>query len=407
MTIPVADVVATASSGAAACLSGWMLVAGLGAKSLPGCGAGSACDEIAKSRWSKWGRLPVAGLGAGFYLLIAGLSITSSSVPWLKDATLCSMAFVAIGATIWFTAIQILLRRLCGYCVATHLCATIAAVEILRTVRPWRHEAFAAECFAAAIALGILIAGQILLRPRSYAVIAPTAEASTHLTAEQTKKSSTTTQQQIVAARNLSFLRGKVQLNTADYPLIGSQDATFSVALLFDFTCEQCHHLYKLLFEAVKQSHGNLVVVLLPVPLHKSCNPTVKCDQPEHKIRCSYTRLNWALWHTDRQLHQQWLEFFNSDTAPLPYGTALIKARELADLSQFEFKGPDARLDANIAVTVNLYKAAGIPDLPTLLLPVGMLRGRVEDVKQLQELLQKHISKSLFAKTAAGSAAIS
>ena len=58
---------AAALSAVALAMSIVMVWQGSGKKSLPGCKAGSSCDEVTASRWSKVGRLPVAFAGALVY----------------------------------------------------------------------------------------------------------------------------------------------------------------------------------------------------------------------------------------------------------------------------------------------------------------------------------------------------
>jgi hypothetical protein len=74
----------------------------------------------------------------------------------------------------------------------------------------------------------------------------------------------------------------------------------------------------------------------------------------------------------------------------------VIKARELVDISQFQLHESDARLDAGITASVAVYSSTGLPDTPALLLPIGMLRGRVPDLKTLRELLMKHVSSKVL-----------
>ncbi len=45
---------------------------------LPGCGTGSACDEVTSSRWARWGPVPVAGPGLVVYLLLILASVLAS-----------------------------------------------------------------------------------------------------------------------------------------------------------------------------------------------------------------------------------------------------------------------------------------------------------------------------------------
>jgi hypothetical protein len=251
--------------------------------------------------------------------------------------------------------------------------------------------------------MALLIGGQIVLPSRRYSVtVVP--EPLPKIVAIETLEPVVSIPGPIVlhtiasptAARRLRFLRGNVEVDTDAFPIIGSLDPSEVVAFLFDYTCAECHHLHRLLLQTVEQSAGGLSVVMIPIPIHRSCNPAVECDQPEYKISCAYTRLGWAVWSAGADVYAQWLDFLAAEEDPKPFGLALIKAKELADIGRYEFKEPNPALDTKIAMAVEIYRHARAPKLPTLLLPVGMLRGHVPDLDVLQQLLRKHVSNSLF-----------
>src|SRR5271154_3855897 len=103
--------------GIAFLLSAWMLFHAKGG--LPGCGGGSACDAVTRSRWARWGPVPVAGMGAGFYLLMLLLFCCLTlnvAAQWRPTgwAILATLAFIAIGAAGWFLGLTaFVLRKLC------------------------------------------------------------------------------------------------------------------------------------------------------------------------------------------------------------------------------------------------------------------------------------------------------
>jgi uncharacterized membrane protein len=99
-------------------ISGRMIVQTKGS-TLPGCGGGSGCDAVTRSRWARFGPIPVAAVGAALYALMIlvaiSISISASSefliVAW---RLMVALAVVTAFAGLWFSAIQLfVLRRFC------------------------------------------------------------------------------------------------------------------------------------------------------------------------------------------------------------------------------------------------------------------------------------------------------
>lgn len=79
-------------------------------------------------------------------------------------------------------------------------------------------------------------------------------------------------------------------------------------------------------------------------------------------------------WIADSAKYDAWDRFMAESEESQPFGLALIKARELVDLSRFKINESDVVLDGRIAEGIGLYQAAGMPAVPSLVLPGGVLR---------------------------------
>jgi uncharacterized membrane protein len=101
-------------SATATMLSGWMWRSSAGSRSLPGCGVESSCAAVTRSRWAKWGPVPVTSLGMLLFVAIftAALCSLFSATGWV---VLECLAFAACGAAGWFLLLQALvIRRFCA-----------------------------------------------------------------------------------------------------------------------------------------------------------------------------------------------------------------------------------------------------------------------------------------------------
>lgn len=336
--------VSSATSATAAAISGWMFMGSRGAKGLPGCAAGSGCDVVTRGRWSRLGRVPVSGIGFAVYSAMLMVSLVQHlqlprSLVSAAGAIDVPVALMVIGAAIWFVGLQLLvIRRLCPYCMAIQTCGVIAGCTVL-TQGDWWHASTAPTQIAIALAgLAVLIGGQLLLKPKTFAVISSEVPAAAKAPAAQerlTEAQATSPDSQrpsadpipkVLTNRRIRLRSGKVIANIDDFPLLGPPDAEHIIAWLFDFTCEECHHLHRLLLKAVDRYAGRLAVLAIPVPLHAGCNPTVKCRLPERVHSCAYARLDWAMWTAGR--HAEWDRFVAEEAQIKPFGLALLKAKD-------------------------------------------------------------------------------
>jgi hypothetical protein len=130
---------------------------------------------------------------------------------------------------------------------------------------------------------------------------------------------------------------------------------------------------------------------VVPVPIHRDCNPTVTCHKPEQVYSCAFARLSWALWLSDPGKHRIWDRYLAESEELQPFGVALAKANELCDISGFGIRQEDAVLNARIASGVKISAVTGKAKVPALMLDQGILHGHVQDLAALVQLLEPHL----------------
>lgn len=382
----------------AAGLSGWMFIGSLGSSGLPGCGAGSACDAVTKGRWGRWGRFPVAGMGVGLYVFFFAVELWQCGMPatsnaQLRSALLQTLALLAAGAALWFIALQsIVIRRLCAYCMAIHICGLLAAFLILYLRSTSVSNVVGAPLAIAGAGLAILIGGQILLTPKTYDIIPPSPPVSQE--PPNPIEIPTPSPPRAVQPSNggmCSLHGGRVKLDSSRFPHIGPADAPYAIGFLMDYTCSECHHLHRLLYEAIDHYAGQLAVIPILVPLNKVCNPAIDCPRQENPQACAYARLSLAVWNSGPAGYEEWDRYMAAEQETQPFGLALAKAKAINNIDNFQMRESDAVLDPQIAECIAIYKAAGKPKLPCLLLTNGALVGRVPSKESLLQLLDKHL----------------
>lgn len=357
-------------------------------RSLPGCGTHSECHAVLASRWSRWGPIPVTGTGVVLYTVAVGAAICFQVRHGQIAAQLLGGSIVtATVAALWFLALQAwVIRKFCRQCVLIHLGALmscliwIVAWQGPATLHPWTGVT------AGAVSLGWIV-GQALLKPKLVAIDVVASHSSDDLRPLPNIELAASDPRPPVATVFLNG--GSVELNPADWPVLGSPLSGKFVAWLFDYTCDECHQAHRLLRDAVDLFEGRLAVLMIPTPMHPACNPTASCRDGSRADGCGWARLCHQVWQTDPQRFAEW----DRRISELPAGTTLVKGIGLTRTIIPAALSPDARplIEQRLADAIRVFHQGRANTLPALLLPGGVLRGRVASAAELRSMIRKHL----------------
>jgi uncharacterized membrane protein len=114
----------------------WVKLAGL----TPFCGSSHACDTVNTSIYSEFAGIPIAVLGLGAYLLLAGLLLLEDRLPVVSawgPVTVFGLALTGSLYSVYLTYVELyILHAVCPYCVVSAVCIVgILVLAILRLVR--------------------------------------------------------------------------------------------------------------------------------------------------------------------------------------------------------------------------------------------------------------------------------
>lgn len=345
-------------------LSGFLSWHTLTGGSMIGCGGGGPCDDVLNSRWSTLaGVLPVSGLAASAYLAMLLCSIAigpdnAAPVRHLAWAALQVLAGAAVGSAIWFTIVQKwIIGAFCPYCMTTHVTGVLLMAFVV-----WRSLRRSSDSAAAPVDPAMSSRGSVIGRIAIGLFLAGI------LAAAQVKLTPAVTYRGGGANDKLSA----VDAHAA--PLVGSPDARYVVALLFDYKCPHCQQLHLMLGEAVRRYDGKLAFALCPAPLNRQCNPYVPRDVDEFKDSCELARVALAVWLADRaafSVFDDWMYSFESGDRwrPRTLEAAKAKAIELVGPAKFDAAVNDPRIGRYLETSVHLYGetmqngAGGVPKL--------------------------------------------
>ncbi len=364
-----------------------------------GCGGGSSCDDLLKSRWSTVGGvLPVSGLAAGAYLamLVASLCIgsgTETSVRRLAWRALLVLAGAAAGSAVWFMLVQKwLVGAFCPYCMATHAIALLLAILVIwraptqlrSAAAATRQKGFSPPTSPGPVAspwpwlapallgvglAGILAACQIGFAPPA---LNRTGESPHDLPA----------------------------MDPHRVPLVGSPEAPYVVKLLFDYECPHCQQLHFMLTETIRSYGGKLAFALCPAPLNRQCNPYIPHDVDEFKDSCELTRIALAVWLAKREAFpafDNWMFTYESGDRwhPRSLDAAKAKAVELIGPANFIRASAEPWINQYIQDCVRIFGNTlqnGTGAIPKLIFGSRWVVPEPHDANELVSILQNRLT---------------
>ena len=171
-------------------------------------------------------------------------------------------------------------------------------------------------------------------------------------------------------------------------PHLGEVDADHVLVKYFDYTCEACLGMHEFLEELMLKYPGKLAVIVLPVPLERSCNPHLPLGIKDHPNACKLAMLSLKVWRADRD---QFAEFHRAlfDCHDQPYEVAEALAYSLVEparLDAVDQTWVKALMDQNIADYASFVHET--PVMPKLLIKGNLiLHGKTKDSNTLDVLL--------------------
>ncbi len=372
---------------AAAGMSMWLTVEKFAGRinSLAGCGAGSGCANVLGSKWSVvFGVFPVSLFSLVLYIaVLASLWMDGSRVRWFRVLA----AWMFLGAAVWFTALQLfVLHVICPYCMTMHGLGVVLGVLILCMEYKERGVAgrFVLPLLLAVVMVAALAAVQYLgSEPASYRVddvtgVSDSSDGDAH---------------SLGAGRAVLFFGGKKSYRVNELPRIGSAEAEYVVVEYFDYTCEACGEMRGYLDEVVKKHPGEIAVIVLPVPLNRSCNAHLPKGMEDHENACELARLALRVWRADRTKFPEfhtWL--FEYHTQPIEVAEAMAYSL----VGEEKMAGVDeVWVDALLRQNVEDYKVfvQTTPVMPKLLIKGSkMIQGKPRDVESLERVLNEYLN---------------
>lgn len=156
--------------------------------------------------------------------------------------------------------------------------------------------------------------------------------------------------------RVVTLLGGQLSLDVADYPLIGSPDAPHIVVELISYDCPHCRKMHHVMEKARRRYGDEVAVVVLPVPLERSCNKYVKRISAEHRNSCTLAKYAMAVAAVDPSAFKQFHDWLMADEKKIPSVEQVIsKANRLVDSDRLREVKNSPRLKEEMNHNIELF----------------------------------------------------
>jgi uncharacterized membrane protein len=345
----------------------------------------------AGSRWAS-----VFGISVTIPALVAYLGLLAASVPagssqpstravgWFVMALLAGIIGVA---AVWFVALQaFVLKTWCPWCLAEHGVGLLLAVLIFATfprdvsLVPGvsRRLSLVACVMLGLFGVGLLAAGQALgPAPKSTLIRLP---------------SDRNADSGPGPGRQISVLNGSLPLVVADEPVLGDPQAKHLVVILFDYCCPHCRETHGHLLDGMTKYPNQYALVLLPMPLDKSCNVHVEETEPRFQDACELARLALAVWKADRMKFAEFDRRLFEPEQPRPLAEARAKAVSLIGQENLAAALRDPEIEKTLQRNIAAYDRSTAGRIPVILSPeFATIVGRPADAEELFGILETEL----------------
>jgi uncharacterized membrane protein len=275
---------------------------------IAGCGGGSACDELLRSRWADVLGIPVTAFGLLVYVGVM-LGFTDRCRRMLP-----SFLGAIAGAAGWFIVIQwFVIGRFCPWCMAAH--AVGLTIGVMGWHQQWWDED--ADCplrvyGGSAVLTVIAISLSQFLGPAAVTHRVDTLQTAKPVLGEVSGTAGVPSARSMTRihafgnGRKATFEGGKRVYDVDSLPHLGPTEAKRVMVKYFDYPCPACRTMDGFLGSLMAKHPDDICVVLLPVPMERSCNHALGGKEAQHPGSCEITQIALALWRIKPEAFPAW-----------------------------------------------------------------------------------------------------
>jgi uncharacterized membrane protein len=200
--------------------------------------------------------------------------------------------------------------------------------------------------------------------------------------------------------RILKLLGGKLTLDVADEPVIGSPDAPHVVVEMISYDCPHCRKTNRLMKKALARYRDEVALVVLILPLEARCNKLITDPAASHADACATARMALALSKLNPALFPRFHDFLmgGDEKRPPTLADILVQAYKMGEREKLGEIRDSKEVAQQIEGYVNLFgtlrkQNAGDKNfgLPLQILGDHVVSGGVEKVEDIYKAWEQHL----------------
>ncbi len=191
--------------------------------------------------------------------------------------------------------------------------------------------------------------------------------------------------------RTVRLLRGRIRLDLNEQIMLGSPDAPYLIAEMFDYGCHHCRRLHGHVKKAQQRYGDQLAIVLLPVPFSAECNRFIKSTKKGHRASCEYARLADAVWRTRPAEVQGFHDWMFTGSHPPDVIEARRRAKRLVGADTLSEALTDPTYERRCRARVETFGICGQGKIPKLVVGNKVASGGVLYTIDLFDLLEDNL----------------
>lgn len=253
------------------------------------------CSKVELSSWSKVGGVPLAAVGAGFYISLAMTGFVAGAEVGLSAAAVAGLLLIPLSIGLFVVA-KFLVGSLCLFCLGTYLCNFgISIVPLLdgggAVIDRYKLHMRRLRRFGELRQLPI--AGIVVCTGLS-SILISTLGMNAFVGVGEQRKELSEFRKEGVLDELLALPKAEVSLSLEggeqdkDF-FLGPTSAAVEIVEFADFECPACQYSYGMFRRLVVEYRPHVRFVFKNYPLDKACNSSIKREF--HKFSCAAAQL--------------------------------------------------------------------------------------------------------------------
>jgi hypothetical protein len=199
--------------------------------------------------------------------------------------------------------------------------------------------------------------------------------------------------------RKLKFLGGKLMLDTYNQPIIGSPEAPHVVVEMVSYDCPHCRKTNRFMKQALSRYGDQVALVVLILPLDRTCNRLVTEPAASHAGACTTARIALGISKMKPASFPRFHEYLmTGKDRPPALESIIAKAYGMADRTKLKGVRDSEEVAKQIAGYVDLFATLGKQNagnkkfgLPIQILGDHIMSGSVEKADDIYKSWEEHL----------------